>query len=51
MVTTRPQQTASREPGWRRLFRNLSREHGYEPLRVEGRIPDDLRGTLLRVGP
>jgi carotenoid cleavage dioxygenase-like enzyme len=41
----------AQEPGWHRAFQNLSREHGYEPLRVEGRLPEDLRGTLLRVGP
>ncbi|MCC7537936.1 MAG: carotenoid oxygenase family protein [Deltaproteobacteria bacterium] len=32
-------------------FRDLSREHGFEPLTVEGRIPADLRGTLWRTGP
>lgn len=33
------------------LLQSLSRPHGFEPLRVEGRIPDDLRGTLYRAGP
>ena len=33
------------------LFRDLPREHGFEPLRVEGRLPDELRGTLYRCGP
>lgn len=33
------------------LLRSLSRPHGFEPLRVEGRIPEDLRGTLYRAGP
>lgn len=30
---------------------SLSREHGYEPLRVEGALPEALRGTLVRNGP
>jgi all-trans-8'-apo-beta-carotenal 15,15'-oxygenase len=29
----------------------VPREHGFEPLTVEGRIPDELRGTLYRNGP
>jgi len=34
------------------LFRkNLSREHGFEPLRVEGTLPQELKGTLFRAGP
>ncbi|HJQ35691.1 MAG TPA: carotenoid oxygenase family protein [Thermoanaerobaculia bacterium] len=36
---------------WRGIFRDLPREHGFEPLRVEGRVPDSLRGTLYRCGP
>ena len=36
---------------WRRVFRDLSREHGLEPLRIEGRIPAALRGVLYRNGP
>jgi len=31
--------------------RNLPREHGFEPLRVEGKLPPSLRGTLYRNGP
>ncbi len=31
------------------LLRSLS--HGFEPLRLEGQLPDDLRGTLYRAGP
>ena len=33
------------------LFSNLSREHGFEPARVEGQLPEALRGTLYRNGP
>jgi len=36
---------------WRRAFEPLPREHGFEPLAVEGTLPADLRGTLYRVGP
>ena len=37
--------------GFRRSLRDLPREHGFEPLRVEGRLPADLVGTLMRNGP
>jgi all-trans-8'-apo-beta-carotenal 15,15'-oxygenase len=33
------------------LLRSLARPHGFEPLRVEGRLPEALRGTLYRAGP
>lgn len=33
------------------LLRSVSRPHGFEPLRVEGRLPESLRGTLFRAGP
>jgi all-trans-8'-apo-beta-carotenal 15,15'-oxygenase len=33
------------------LFRDVSREHGFEPLRVEGELPRELAGTLYRAGP
>src|SRR6476619_1812170 len=36
----------------RRLWtENLTREHGFEPLEVEGKLPVELRGTLFRNGP
>ncbi|HVE85013.1 MAG TPA: carotenoid oxygenase family protein [Myxococcales bacterium] len=38
-------------PHWRRAFQPLPREHGFQPLEVEGTFPPDLRGTLYRVGP
>ncbi|MFT3694152.1 MAG: carotenoid oxygenase family protein [Kofleriaceae bacterium] len=31
--------------------RDLAREHGFEPLRIEGTLPPALRGTLYRNGP
>lgn len=36
---------------WTPLVSDLPREHGYEPLEIEGRLPADLAGTLYRVGP
>lgn len=36
---------------WRGAFKDVTREHGFEPLRIEGKIPNDLRGTLHRNGP
>lgn len=33
------------------LLRSVSRPHGFEPRRVEGKIPEGLRGTLYRAGP
>ncbi|HYC89849.1 MAG TPA: carotenoid oxygenase family protein [Thermoanaerobaculia bacterium] len=33
------------------IFHDLPREHGFEPLRVEGRLPESLQGTLYRCGP
>src|SRR4051812_23020049 len=33
------------------LFETLPREHGFEPLRIEGTLPADLLGTLYRNGP
>lgn len=33
-----------------RGFDNLPREHGLEPLRLEGELPKDLEGTLYRNG-
>lgn len=36
---------------WFGGMQGLPREHGFEPLRVEGTIPADLHGTLYRNGP
>lgn len=32
-------------------YRSISRCHSFEPVRVEGRVPDSVRGTLYRNGP
>ena len=32
-------------------MQNIDRTHGFEPLKVEGEIPDAIRGTLFRTGP
>jgi all-trans-8'-apo-beta-carotenal 15,15'-oxygenase len=34
-----------------RCFKSLAREHGFEPLAVEGELPGELCGTLYRNGP
>ena len=39
------------ERRWAAAFSNVRREHGFEPLRVEGSLPPELRGTLYRNGP
>lgn len=33
------------------MNQNISRTHGFEPLHIEGTVPDQLAGTLYRVGP
>lgn len=47
----RDARTGAVAKGWARSLRDVRREHAFEPLRVEGRVPDDLRGTLFRNGP
>ena len=32
-------------------MKSIAREHGFIPLRVEGRLPPELHGTLVRTGP
>ena len=34
-----------------RIRENLPREHGYEPMHVDGQLPAELAGTLYRNGP
>ncbi|MGE6761655.1 carotenoid oxygenase family protein [Corallococcus interemptor] len=50
MTTALPPPAAAPLPAWKRAFRNISRQHDFQPLRVEGRIPEGLRGTLFRAG-
>ncbi len=33
------------------LHHSIKRTHGFENLKLEGKIPDQLKGTLYRVGP
>ncbi|HEU0037077.1 MAG TPA: carotenoid oxygenase family protein [Kofleriaceae bacterium] len=42
---------SSRELAARLWTDNLPRQHGFEPLVVEGTLPAELRGTLYRNGP
>jgi len=42
---------AAPEPDFRPTCTSISRFHAWEPARVEGRVPADLRGTLVRTGP
>jgi all-trans-8'-apo-beta-carotenal 15,15'-oxygenase len=42
---------AASAPAWLGGLQDLRREHAFEPLRVEDRLPPDLRGTLYRNGP
>lgn len=42
---------AANDPRQYGLYQDLPREHGFEPLRIEGKIPEDLSGTLYRNGP
>lgn len=60
MVSTRTTPGAASTPALRdwspkalydQTLRTLPREHGFEDLRVEGTLPDGLRGALYRAGP
>ncbi|WNG37520.1 carotenoid oxygenase [Archangium violaceum] len=51
MTSTATKLSPPEQPGWRGAFRDFTRDHGFQPLRVEGKLPEDLRGTLMRVGP
>jgi all-trans-8'-apo-beta-carotenal 15,15'-oxygenase len=42
---------ASDDLEWGLWTRNLTNEHGFVPLNVEGTLPTTLRGTLFRNGP
>ncbi|ATB42117.1 hypothetical protein CYFUS_007594 [Cystobacter fuscus] len=49
-MTRTAMKQSSAQPGWRGTFRDLTKDQGFQPLRVEGKLPEDLRGTLRRVG-
>ena len=36
---------------WQNAVRDVPVEHAYTPLRIEGTLPADLRGTMFRAGP
>ena len=38
-------------PPWLNAYQDLTRTHGFQPMRVEGRLPEGLEGMLVRVGP
>ncbi|MEP6825857.1 MAG: carotenoid oxygenase family protein [Ramlibacter sp.] len=50
MPVTSPASTALVQ-AYQRGLRDLPREHGFEPLTVEGALPPDLQGTLYLNGP
>jgi all-trans-8'-apo-beta-carotenal 15,15'-oxygenase len=50
-VKPSPERPALEGSLWRRGFDDLPREHGFEPLRIEGKVPDDLAGTYFWNGP
>ncbi|HZU83144.1 MAG TPA: carotenoid oxygenase family protein, partial [Polyangiaceae bacterium] len=39
------------DPPWLGGFQDLAREHAFEPLRVTGKLPAELRGSFTRNGP
>ena len=49
--STRSTKEPACSPPWLGALRDLPREHAFEPLEVEGRLPPDLTGTLYRNGP
>jgi len=46
-----PSVFSSRSPAWLGGLQDLARDHAFEPLRVEGKLPAGLAGTLYRNGP
>ena len=45
------QDTPSQNFSWYQSFQDVSREHDFESMQIEGKLPTDLNGTLYRVGP
>jgi all-trans-8'-apo-beta-carotenal 15,15'-oxygenase len=55
-IASRPAPSPAPAPADPELFsmlwsKDLAREHGFEPLAIEGKLPASLRGTLYRNGP
>ena len=46
-----PTKPPKHSPPWHGAFRDLTREHAFEPLVVDGKLPAELVGTLYRNGP
>lgn len=51
LSTPAPQRGARDHKYWRGFFQDVRSEYDYRPLRVEGRVPDDLSGTYFQNGP
>ena len=51
MTSAVPTHVPATPPSWLKAYRDLPHAHGYQPMRVEGRLPEELKGTLVRVGP
>src|SRR5690606_19154699 len=50
-VETRGTERDTDPKGWAWALSDVTREHGFVPLRVEGPPPDALRGTMYGTGP
>lgn len=50
-TAARSTETESSSTAWYRSMSSVRREHGFEPIRVEGKLPTGLEGTLYRNGP
>jgi all-trans-8'-apo-beta-carotenal 15,15'-oxygenase len=52
-IARQPADTVAGDPELFSLLwsKDLAREHGFEPLSIEGKLPASLRGTLYRNGP
>lgn len=54
MTATVPIKQAMQQTGyqnWHNLFQDISTEHGYQPLEVNGRLPKEITGTYYQNGP
>jgi all-trans-8'-apo-beta-carotenal 15,15'-oxygenase len=51
LPASNPEPVATRDLSARLWTEDVPREHGFEPLEIEGTLPAELRGTLYRNGP